>query len=196
MPISSKRRQVLSVALLLSVLCANPLVAQNKTPDVESGRIKRLEPYLQTPKLIGQGKYTYWGFDVYNASLWAMDAVISPDQWHTQRIALELQYLREFSGADIAKRSIEEINSQSSLPKNKAAIWLKTLEGIFPNVAKGQTLTGIFIPNVGAQFVYENTLIGEIKDFELARRFFDIWLAPQTSAPDLRKRLFAGTQNN
>jgi type IV secretory pathway VirB3-like protein len=24
-------------------------------------------------------------------------------------------------------------------------------------------------------------------------RFFDIWLAPQTSAPDLRKRLFAGS---
>jgi hypothetical protein len=35
-------------------------------------------------------------------------------------------------------------------------------------------------------------LIGEIKDLELAKRFFDIWLSPQTSAPQLRKRLFAG----
>ena len=51
---------------------------------------------------------------------------------------------------------------------------------------------GIYIPNVGAQFLYENALIGEIKDLELAKRFFDIWLSPQTSAPQLRKRLFAG----
>ena len=193
MPISSNRRKVIALGLLTGLLYVTQLGAQNRTPEADPVRIKRLLPYLQTPNLIGQGKYTYWGFDVYNASLWTSAATIAPDQWANQRIALELQYLRDFKGSDIAKRSIDEIQAQSALPKNKASIWLKVMEEIFPSVGKGQSLTGIFIPNAGAQFLLDNTVIGEIKDPELAKRFFDIWLAPQTSAPDLRKRLFAGS---
>lgn len=187
------RRQSLTRALLISFLWVDHLRAQSKPPQTDPMRIKRLQPYLQTPNLIGQGKYTYWGFDVYNASLWASEATILPEQWANHRIALELQYLREFNGPDIAKRSIDEMHAQNALPKSVAGIWLKTLEGIFPNVAKGQSLTGIYIPNAGTQFLFDNTVIGEIKDIELSKRFFDIWLAPQTSAPDLRKKLFALT---
>lgn len=193
MPISSKRRQIVAVPLLLGLLDMGRLLAQTKTAATDPGRIKRLQPYLQTPNLIGQGKYTYWGFDVYVVSLWAAEPALNAEQWQTQRVALELNYLRDFKGADIAKRSIDEIHTQSPLSKNKASTWLKVLEDIFPNVSKGQTLTGIYIPNTGAEFLYDNTLQGEIKDLEFAKRFFDIWLSPQTSAPELRKRLLAIT---
>ena len=192
MPMNRNRRQTLSLALLIGLICMQRLGAQTKTPEADPVKIKRLQPYLQTPTLIGRGKLTYWGFDVYLASLWASEASVNAEQWQMQRIALELNYLRDFKGADIAKSSIDEIHAQSPLPKSKATLWLKTLEDIFPNINKGQTLVGIYIPNVGAQFLYENALIGEIKDLELAKRFFDIWLSPQTSAPQLRKRLFAG----
>jgi hypothetical protein len=101
--------------------------------------------------------------------------------------------MRDFKGADIAKRSIDEIHAQSPLAKSQSNAWLKALEDIFPNVSKGQTLTGIYIPNTGVVFLYDNALQGEVKDLELAKRFFDIWLSPQTSAPELRKRLFAET---
>jgi len=188
---NKNRRQTLSAALLLAIFGIDGLKAQNKTNETEPTRLKRLQPYLQTPTLIGQGNYTYWGFDVYVASLWASDSNVNAEQWQTQRIALELSYLRDFKGIDIAKSSIDEIHAQSPLPKSKATLWLKTLEDIFPNIKKGQTLVGIYIPNVGAQFLYETALIGEIKDLELAKRFFDIWLSQQTSAPQLRKRLLA-----
>ena len=188
---NKNRRQTLSAALLFAIFGIDGLKAQNKTNETELTRLKRLQPYLQTPILIGKGKYTYWGFDVYVASLWASDSNVDAEQWQTQRIALELNYLRDFKGIDIAKSSIDEIHAQSPLPKSKATLWLKTLEDIFPNTNKGQTLVGIYIPNVGAQFLYETALIGEIKDLELAKRFFDIWLSQQTSAPQLRKRLLA-----
>jgi len=188
---NKNRRQTLSAALLLAIFGIDGLKAQNKTNETEPTRLKRLQPYLQTPTLIGQGNYTYWGFDVYVASLWASDSNVNAEQWQTQRIALELSYLRDFKGIDIAKSSIDEIHAQSPLPKSKATLWLKTLEDIFPNIKKGQTLVGIYIPNVGAQFLYETALIGEIKDLELTKRFFDIWLSQQTSAPQLRKRLLA-----
>ena len=193
MPISSKRRQIVAVPLLLGLFDMGRLLAQTKTAATDPGRIKRLQPYLQTPNLIGQGKYTYWGFDVYVVSLWAAEPALNAEQWQTQRVALELNYLRDFKGADIAKRSIDEIHTQSPLSKNKASTWLKVLEDIFPNVSKGQTLTGIYMPNTGAVFLYDDTLQGEIKDLEFAKRFFDIWLSPQTSAPELRKRLLAVT---
>ena len=188
---NKNRRQTLSAALLFAIFGIDGLNAQNKTNETEPTRLKRLQPYLQTPTLIGQGNYTYWGFDVYVASLWASDSNVNAEQWQTQRIALELSYLRDFKGIDIAKSSIDEIHTQSPLPKSKATLWLKTLEDIFPNIKKGQTLVGIYIPNVGAQFLYETALIGEIKDLELTKRFFDIWLSQQTSAPQLRKRLLA-----
>jgi hypothetical protein len=62
--------------------------------------------------------------------------------------------------------------------KARQAFGLKLWRGFFLNVAKGQSLTGIYIPNAGAQFLFDNTVIGEIKDTELSKRFFDIWLAP------------------
>ena len=190
---SSTRRHILAAPLLLGLFCMGQLRAQNKNTQADPGRIKRLQPYLQTPNLIGQGKYTYWGFDVYEASLWATEPALNAEKWQTQRIALELHYLRDFKGLDIAKRSIDEIHAQSPLAKSQSNAWLKALEDIFPNVSKGQTLTGIYIPNTGVVFLYDNALQGEVKDLELAKRFFDIWLSPQTSAPELRKRLFAGT---
>lgn len=185
------RRQTLTLGLLIGLLCVGRLGAQSNPPIADPIRVKRLKPYLQTPNLIGQGKYTYWGFDVYNASLWSSEATIHPEQWVNQPIALELQYLRDFNGVDIAKRSIDEMHTQDPLVKSKADIWLETLEKIFPNISKGQTLVGIYIPKVGAKILYENALIGEINDPELVKRFFDIWLSPKTSAPTLRKKLFS-----
>lgn len=161
------------------------------TGPVATATPKRLQPYLNNPRLVGQGKFTFWGLDVYHASLWTGDNPLLPEQWHTQSLALELRYLRDFDGKDIAKRSLDEINSQSTLAKDKAQAWLKAMEDVFPNVRKGQSLTGIYLADKGAQFLFDNTVLGELKDPELAKRFFAIWLSPQTSAPDLRQKLFS-----
>jgi hypothetical protein len=150
-----------------------------------------LQQHLNTPRLVGQGKYSYWGFDVYWASLWSGECTLRPDQWQTQRLALELRYLRDFDGKDIAKRSIDEMHMQSPLSAETLSAWLKALEALFPNVRKGQSLTGIYVPNAGAQFLFNNKPLGTLADAELAKRFFAIWLSPQTSAPELRKKLFA-----
>ena len=150
-----------------------------------------LQPHLNTPRLVGQAKYSFWGFDVYWASLWSEDNPLRSDQWHTQRLALELRYLRDFDGKDIAKRSVDEMHKQSPLSPETSSAWLKALEALFPNVRKGQSLTGIYVPNSSAQFLFNNKPLGKIADAELAKRFFAIWLSPQTSAPELRKKLFA-----
>jgi hypothetical protein len=98
---------------------------------------------------------------------------------------------KHFDGKDIAKRSVDEMHRQSPLSPETMNAWLKALEALFPNVLKGQSLTGIYVPNSSAQFLFNNKPLGKIADAELAKRFFAIWLSPQTSAPELRKKLFA-----
>ena len=47
----------------------------------------------------------------------------------------------------------------------------------FPDVKKGDRITGVHEPGVAAQFFVNGALKGEIRDAEFARRFFGIWLA-------------------
>jgi hypothetical protein len=188
---STSRRHVLMYGLTAPLAFMSHAQAQNKSTIANSPDTHPLQPHLNTPRLVGQGKYTYWGFDVYMASLWTGERSLRSDQWQTQRLALELRYLRDFDGKDIAKRSVDEMHMQNPLTPSTAQAWLKTLEALFPNVRKGQSLTGIYVPNSSAQFLFNNAPLGTIADTELAKRFFAIWLSPQTSAPELRLKLFS-----
>ncbi len=184
----TSRRIFLSLVTVSFCGLSDNLFGQDNSSSPQN--FKYLQEHLRTPRLVGKGNYTYWGFDVYYASLWASESALKPLDWAEQRLALDLLYLRDFDGKDIAKRSIDEISKQSPLYEDKASAWLKTLERLFPNVHKGESLTGVFIPNLGAQFFFNGKPIGGINDLELAKRFFAIWLSPQTSAPDLRQKLF------
>ena len=58
---------------------------------------KYLQDPLKSPRLVGKGNYTYWGFDVYSASLWASDIALKPIDWAEQRSpALLSQWKRGF----------------------------------------------------------------------------------------------------
>lgn len=178
---SFSRRHILLRAIGSAAALSTPWV----------GHTNPLQPHLNAPRLVGQGKFSYWGFDVYVASLWSDASVLRADQWHTQRLALELNYLRDFEGKAIAKRSIDEMQQQSPLPPERARAWASTLEALFPDVRKGQRLTGIYVPGNSAHFLFNDKPLGSIADAELAQRFFAIWLAPNTSAPALRQQLLA-----
>jgi hypothetical protein len=61
---------------------------------------------------------------------------------------------------------------------------------VFPNVRKGESITGVNRPGVGAEFFHEGRPTGLVRDPEFARAFFDIWLDPRTREPGLRNSLF------
>lgn len=154
--------------------------------------LQYLKSELDQPLLIGQGVYSFWGFDVYRARLWS-NAPFQAERWKQQSFALELTYFRDFEGKAIAKHSIAEISKQRDLPKTKAKEWSMSLEKLFPDVRQNQTLTGLYSPTGAAKFFHEGNLIGEIKEMELIQSFFNIWLSDKTSAPELRKKLINET---
>jgi hypothetical protein len=143
---------------------------------------------LAQPRLAGSSRYSYWGFDIYQATLWVEPGFRSSEPGRS-RFALELHYLRSFKGSDIARRSIEEMRRVGEFSDAQAKTWLQAMQAAFPDVATGDRLTGIHRPGQGARFLANGRLTAEVNDPEFARLFFGIWLSDKTPEPQMRLTL-------
>jgi len=131
-------------------------------------------------------RLTVWGFEVYDAKLWAR-AGFSTAQYVRHPFALELSYLRGLKGDSIAQRSLDEMKRQGPISDSQAQSWLKAMQAVFPDVQKGDRIVGVHKPELGAEFWVNDRLVGQVADPQFARLFFGIWLSPQTAAPEIRQ---------
>ena len=152
-----------------------------------------LQELVPSGHAAGQGRLRFWGLDVYDASLWVAPGFRQGD-FSAHGFALQLHYLRNFSGADIARRSLEEMRRAGSFSVAQAAAWQSALARVLPDVAAGDRITGVNRPGGPVQFLHNGRPLGEIGDAQFARLFFGIWLAPTTSEPALRAALLAGSE--
>ena len=150
-----------------------------------------LKDVLPQNRLIGKSRLTVWGFEVYDARLWA-PAGFKADNLTAQPFALELAYLRDFANTDVAERSIKEMRRSAAIPEAQAKAWIAEMLRVIPDVKKGDRVMGVHRPGGGALFLVNGKPSGEIRDAEFARLFFGIWLSPKTSEPKLRSALLAG----
>jgi hypothetical protein len=141
----------------------------------------------------GQARLRFWGLDVYDASLSVAPGFRQAD-FAGHGFALQLHYLRNFSAADIAKRSLDEMRRAGGLSPAQAALWQAALAKALPDVAAGDRITGVNRPGRAPAFFHNGRPLGEIGDAQFARLFFGIWLAPWTSEPALRAALLAGSE--
>ena len=140
--------------------------------------------------LSGSGRLRVFGFQVYDAALWVAPG-FRPDAFARYPFALELSYLREFSGPMIAQRSLDEMRRIGSFTDAQADAWQRAMAAAFPDVKKGDRITDVHKPGFGATFLTNGKPSGEVRDPEFARLFFGIWLSPNTSQPQLRQALLA-----
>ena len=139
-------------------------------------------------QLAGQGHLNWWGLPVYDARLW-VEPGFEPQAFERHPFTLELSYLRELRGADIARRSIEEMRRAGDFTPTQAQRWQAQLQAVLPDVKAGDRIAGIYRPGQGASFLFNGKPVGEIADAQFARLFFAIWLGPATSEPGLRASL-------
>jgi len=151
---------------------------------------QELRPALPAASLSGQARLKFWGFDVYQATLWVAPG-FSARAYEQSAFALELSYLRDFKGADIARRSVVEMRRQAPMAQAQEADWENRMRALFPDVKAGDVITGVHQPAMGVVFWCNGRLLGEVRDPLFARLFFGIWLSPQTSEPQLRSALLA-----
>lgn len=150
---------------------------------------QELSTALPAAQLQGQGRLRFFGLHVYDIRLWT-PVDFAPQRWADSPLGLEIEYGRTLYGEKIAERSLDEMKRQGDLPAASAEQWLGQMKRLFPDVNAGDRLTGVHRPGIGARFYFNGRLLGEVADADFARRFFGIWLAQQTSEPDLRERLF------
>ncbi len=176
-----KNRACFAITTLVTALLCTNLWA-SKPPELQAA--------LPVAELAGQATLRVWGFEVYQASLWVAPGFNAAD-YSLHAFALELSYLRDFTGADIAMRSIREMRRQGPIEANLEAQWEAKMRAVFPSVKTGDRITGIQQPGVGAVFLINGRPLGTIADPVFAKAFFGIWLSPQTSEPRLRTALLA-----
>lgn len=136
----------------------------------------------------GQGTLRFWGMDIYRARLWVSPGFNASD-YAALPLALELTYARAFSAEAIAKRSMDEMRRIGPFSAAQAMRWQQALQAALPDVQPGDRLVGLYQPGSGATFQMRGRTVGTVPDAEFARLFFGIWLAPQTSEPQLRAAL-------
>jgi hypothetical protein len=170
------------VPRIQSLLCGILILLGSLTINEPAHAKESLDPYVKGLQLQGQGRMTFWGFDVYDARLYV------GDQRGQTGFALDLNYLRSLKGSDITKRTIEEMQRLGVGEANRSA-WGKKLDGIFPDVVSGSSLTAIHVPGRGTVFLHNGKSVGEIAGDDFAKAFFSIWLDPKTAAPKLRTAL-------
>lgn len=171
-------------AFLLAVAAASwwPASVQAITPE------PTVSAALQDKQLRGNARLRVWGFEVYDAGLWTRPG-FDAERFEQHRFALELTYLRSFKGRDIAERSLDEMRGIGTLAPEQAARWLAAMGELFPDVQRGDRITGVHVPGSGARFYLNGRLRGELADEAFSRLFFGIWLSPRTSQPAMRATL-------
>jgi hypothetical protein len=143
---------------------------------------------LPGARMQGSARLRFLGLRVYDARLWSGSTAVQ-DDWAGEPLALEIEYARSLQGGAIAERSLGEMRRQGDIDTATGQRWLATMARLFPDVKAGDRLTAVNLPGAGLRLYANGALLGEVGDADFARRFFGIWLAPQTSEPALRLSL-------
>ena len=122
------------------------LMALSLVSGVCSARdISHIELAMNQSQPQGAGRLNFWGFHIYDATLYRAGNSSSSD------FALNIQYQKSFSGSAIASKTADEMK-KIGVPEMQAVIWGKELAAVFPNIEPGQSITGIYSPKVGTTF--------------------------------------------
>lgn len=144
-----------------------------------------IEKHIPHAQVVATARLTVLLFDIYDASFYTVygKPEVKPP------FALKLSYLRDLKGEKIADRSAEEMRLQQLVSEVTLADWHTQMRNIFPDVKKGDAITGIYKDNAQCTFYKNNTFIGQMNDGQFCDMFFDIWFGEKTTAPGLRKKL-------
>lgn len=168
-------------ALLLAVVPWPSLARRQPLPP-------ELVSELPGARLFGEGRLRFLGLPIYDIRLWSVGERFSGDP-DAAPLALELEYARSLDGKAIAERALKEMQGLGTVAATQGERWLAQMRQIFPDVVKGDRMTGVQRPGEAARFFVNGQARGEVRDAEFTRLFFGIWLSPRSSQPRLREAL-------
>lgn len=141
-------------------------------------------PMADTPlSPIGKARFKKAFISLYDASLCAGPPPFDLQLNNDKPFALALEYQRKFTSAQLVKATIVEMSRLSGRDKIEFADIKTPLAQCFPDVTKGDTITGVSINADQAKFYLNSTLVCGIKWTGFQEDFFGIWLSDNTRSP-------------
>ncbi len=159
-----------------------PALVQASTAQPLPAAVMEAAPML---KLRGGGELRFLGFAIYDGWYWSA----APGWPQSGPYALDLHYHRSLDGARIAARSVDEIAKLGFGSAADRVRWGEEMTRIFPDVKRGDRITGVNVGGGVVRYYFNGKAIGEISDPGFADAFFGIWLHPKTSQAEFRQKL-------
>jgi len=128
--------KTLGATLLVAAALALSPAAQAEQPAWEA--------FLPKAGEVGSGQLRWWGFLVYDASLWSPDGAYKPGG----PFALSLRYARDISRKDIVEASIDQMRDLG-FPVDKHPEWKAKLDQVMVSVKSGRHVNGRLHPGPG-----------------------------------------------
>ncbi|MXU66005.1 chalcone isomerase family protein [Oceanomicrobium pacificus] len=168
----------LTAALSLSLASLTVAPQASAEPVVTSGKLG-----LQASQPLGRTNVKWLMFDIYTAELWTDRR--QPFAWN-RPFALSLTYKRDFDADDLARASVEEIaRIEGSAPAGLES----RLRSCFADVNPGDRITGVATGSDKALFFVNGRQSCAVSYPQFTKRFFGIWLGPNTRDPGATRRL-------
>lgn len=149
---------------------------------------------------VGGGLLTWFGFEIYDASLWTPSGEFELGSPEPQPpVAFSLWYHRSFSRErliDITQNGWTEF--KLATPQQQAA-WSAQLAQIWVDTQDGSNLTTLVLPSGETRFYNAQRYLGSIHDAAFGPAFLSIWLDPRTRGTrleNLRTALLGLDKNN
>ena len=169
----------------MNFLCKNYVFAQEVFQENFSN-FPEINENFSKPVKLGAHNLKVWGFKIYNIQLLSETKNFS----YQNKLALVINYQRDFAKNDLIKKSLEEISRINDIEDaNLVKTYQNKLEEIFLEVKKGDRKTAFFDPKKGLKLYFNGKFVGEIKDLIFAKRFIDIWLSDKSSFPKMTKAI-------
>lgn len=138
-------------------------------------------------RLVGGGLLTWFGFEIYEASLWSTDGNFAGVDDLQQPTALSLWYRRGFSRdrlIEITQNGWTEFNLATSLQQER---WSAQLAKIWVDTENGSNMTALVTPGGATRFYNAQRFLGSVSDAAFGPAFLGIWLDARTHGTRLEK---------
>lgn len=140
-------------------------------------------------KPIGNTLFSILFWDLYKSKLLTTTGSY-PINIEQDKLLYEIEYLKGITSKDLVGRTIDEW-IHLGVPEARYQAYSSKLQTIWPDIKPGDSLS-MLMDDLGTAFYYNNSYVGTIEDAEFGPLFLDIWLAENTSQPDLRDELLGG----
>lgn len=129
---------------------------------------------------VGGGLLTWFGLDIYEASLWTVDGTFTGLAPLAQPTALSLWYKRGFSRErliEITQSGWTEFNLAGAQQQER---WSAQLAKIWVDAEKGSNMTALVMPGGETRFYSAQRHLGSVADPAFGPAFLGIWLDERT----------------